>query len=290
MTTEHSPDNPYSSSANVPLDSDGRLDVDIHCIACDYNLRGLSPDDRCPECSTPLEESTARGLLRFSEPQWLKTLASGLEWIIANACLHMVATVATFTVAILSIQLTSGSLESHVASGLSTLFWIAYVVVGVIGYWKVTTPEPNALEEKQPFNARNVARFACIISYLPLILSLSPLHEIAVPAVSDVGWVIGLVGMAAVFLYGVRLAQRIPNHRLVRSTRIVMWGFIASSAANRAVWIWVVFSKPIISFNAVGVISFVAMAFSIWGIVLIIRYHKAFRQQAETASALAHRR
>lgn len=37
---------------------DQTLDVDVHCHQCGYNLRGLSEPGRCPECGTPIAEST----------------------------------------------------------------------------------------------------------------------------------------------------------------------------------------------------------------------------------------
>lgn len=35
----------------------GYIDHDIVCSACGYNLRGLLPDGKCPECGTPIAES-----------------------------------------------------------------------------------------------------------------------------------------------------------------------------------------------------------------------------------------
>ncbi len=39
-------------SPTVALDSAGHVAGDVACRTCDYNLRGLPPDDRCPECGT----------------------------------------------------------------------------------------------------------------------------------------------------------------------------------------------------------------------------------------------
>jgi len=44
----------FSSKASdkLKLDEEGRLDEDIACLKCGYNLRGLPTDDACPECGT----------------------------------------------------------------------------------------------------------------------------------------------------------------------------------------------------------------------------------------------
>ena len=42
-----------------PLYSDGTLAADLPCIGCQYNLRGIRPDARCPECG--LSRPAARG-------------------------------------------------------------------------------------------------------------------------------------------------------------------------------------------------------------------------------------
>ena len=40
--------------------------VDIKCLVCGYNLRGLGRAGRCPECGTPiLEALRARRVVRY---------------------------------------------------------------------------------------------------------------------------------------------------------------------------------------------------------------------------------
>ena len=40
---------PMDKSPTGPLDRDGRLQTDLACLKCGYNLRGL-PEFRRPEC------------------------------------------------------------------------------------------------------------------------------------------------------------------------------------------------------------------------------------------------
>ena len=41
----------------VKYDADGRIDQDLPCLKCGYNLRTLFYDDECPECSTSVHEA-----------------------------------------------------------------------------------------------------------------------------------------------------------------------------------------------------------------------------------------
>lgn len=45
------------------------IDSDLNCIKCAYNLRGLRPCGRCPECGTCIKETiVARSLVRSKPP------------------------------------------------------------------------------------------------------------------------------------------------------------------------------------------------------------------------------
>src|SRR5947209_5364931 len=55
---------------------------DMPCRKCGYNLRGLSTDGQCPECSTPVRLSVSGDLLRYSEPQYVEGLAQGAKLLL----------------------------------------------------------------------------------------------------------------------------------------------------------------------------------------------------------------
>ncbi len=70
------------------LDESGTVIVDTSCRRCSYNLRGLSEEGRCPECGTPVGLSTQGDLLRFADPDWLESLARGLNFILWGVAVH----------------------------------------------------------------------------------------------------------------------------------------------------------------------------------------------------------
>lgn len=48
--------------------SDGRIQGDVFCVRCGYNLRTLPTTGNYPECNTPVIESTMWDWLPFANP------------------------------------------------------------------------------------------------------------------------------------------------------------------------------------------------------------------------------
>src|SRR6266850_7433139 len=69
-----------STDSSVPS-----LDQNIPCLRCGYNLRTLSSDARCPECSAAIYSSLDPTLLRYADPSWTTILAFALGITIAGA-------------------------------------------------------------------------------------------------------------------------------------------------------------------------------------------------------------
>jgi len=79
-------DDPTGALDHVRLDAEGRIDDDLPCIACGYNLRTREPDSTCPECGGTVLQSTARHLLHFADPAWLRRLIWGAMCVILGTC------------------------------------------------------------------------------------------------------------------------------------------------------------------------------------------------------------
>jgi hypothetical protein len=69
----------------IPVDEHGRVDADLPCMSCGYNLRTLSlRDGRCPECSLPVGRSAVGNKLRYCDPAWVRQIGWGFN--LAAAC------------------------------------------------------------------------------------------------------------------------------------------------------------------------------------------------------------
>jgi len=77
----------------LQLDADGRIAEDLYCLECEYNLRTLLPDAACPECGTPIGQSSRGRMLRFCDPAWLRRLTTGINWIAAGIALLLLGSI-----------------------------------------------------------------------------------------------------------------------------------------------------------------------------------------------------
>ena len=76
---------PVACPRIIKLDLAGRIDDDIACRKCGYNLRGLLPDGYCPECAGKISQSLEDDRISFCNPIWVRGLASGTAFIALGA-------------------------------------------------------------------------------------------------------------------------------------------------------------------------------------------------------------
>lgn len=218
-------------TAALMLDASGRLETDVTCRKCGYNLRGLLPDGVCPECATAVGRSLHGDLLRFCDPDWVQKLASGMNWIVAG----IVATVA--------LSCAGGGLAGALSiwrPGDFVLPMIAAQFIGAmilfVGYWRVTSPDPGRVQTENQLAARRLVRGTQIISLAtipltPVLGASSTLIRATITIARTIVWIVGLLALS---IYARQLALRIPDDKLARSTRIVMWGFTLVAALTAA--------------------------------------------------------
>ncbi|MCC7407760.1 MAG: hypothetical protein IT442_06785 [Phycisphaeraceae bacterium] len=141
---------------SLPLDPDGRLDADIPCVECGYNLRAADPAGRCPECGTPIKRSVPGDLLLLADLTWLARVDSGLDCLMKSAFMITFLAVSLYSVFLLSGDhfnyydwfnrvFHSGLVLALCLGSLSVLVWL-------------TSPEPLPAKQTPLFSARSVAR------------------------------------------------------------------------------------------------------------------------------------
>jgi hypothetical protein len=262
----------------VTYDADGRIDMDLPCRKCGYNLRTLRDDRQCPECGASIHDSARLAWLCQHDPAWLRRLATATVWIaIAMTCfapmplLFMWAVVWPSTV-------------HGLPFGTALLMVIAGYVAGLVGFLRVTTPPHRGGIRRS--RVRRVARWTMAAGLASLPLSLLMPHAYVVT-----WWLGGCillleVGALAMLAYACALAAKIPEARLVKQIRIVSWRFalcfLLAQLGTVLLWIDDRLGLPFASYAALSVLL-VAVAtglfvLSIWTLPLLVWYRHRFRE------------
>lgn len=213
---------PISPTDYLVLDANGRLDQDAACISCGYNLRGLDPDSVCPECASPIGLSVHGDFLRYSDPAWVERLASGMNWIVGAMLLGFV-----FGIIGAGLGAVIKGPKGVIAEMLPSL---AASAVGLVGYWRVTEPDPRRLNP-QNLSARGIARNCAVIAFALGILQTALRQDLPTlfGILAVVSGLVGVVFAFAMFIYARSLALRIPDKKLASRTRFIMWGYVVAT-------------------------------------------------------------
>ncbi len=266
--------------ADIPVDANGRIDIDLKCVSCGYNIRGLLRDGVCPECGTATARSCGSNHLQFSRPEWVEQLASGMNWIVA-----------AIVIAVLGGLATQAAPPTGPYLAIVILLQIAVPLTSVVGYWKLTTPEPRLPDDPREETLRQVARWSvmgnAVLTVSGLGISGAPTAVSAVFGV--VAGVVAIVQTLSIFLYARRLALRIPNADLAKQTAIVMWGIVITTGAGA-----LLLTVALLVASTAGVtmvplatagcgVGLGFLVFGLWSLLLIDRYRRNFKEAARLA-------
>ena len=221
---------PLSTSAAAKLDAAGNVAVDVACRRCGYNLRTLPSVGKCPECGTAVGRSLHGDLLQFSDPEWVEKLAGGMNWIVASIIIGFFSGI----IAIIVGTVLGGFNNPNIVNTAVAVAQLGFGAIGLIGYWKVTTPDPAKLEPESPASPRTIVRMAKVFNYAaaPIAQTLMIPATLIALAISTVSGIVGIVAIFAIFLYARVLALRIPDDVLARQCRTVMWGLAIMSVGS----------------------------------------------------------
>lgn len=293
------------------LDDQGRLLDEMSCRKCGYTLRGLRLEGVCPECATPVGRSVRGDLLRYSDPEWVESLARGMNWIVFGIVAGVVMGCVGGGFA--------GAMGGAVGpAGLLIMLGVSLGVsmVRLYGYWTLTTPDPAIVEPESGLTVRGYIRFAQVVDCISVILQqvvMGFLPTLLAFVLFTATQLISVAGSWCVCIYARRLALRIPEEPLARSTRTVMWGFgitllvvvvgggamailntVGPAAASAPALATTYSVGPATLGMGPGASAFFAascfvmalfVVFAIWSLRLIDRYRKAFHQAAADARA-----
>lgn len=261
----------------------GSLGADIPCRKCGYNLRGLNVEGKCPECGTMVGLSVSGDLLRFSDPEWVQGLGSGVRLILWGVVVMIVAMAAGVVLTLMREKLL-GSLMTLGAQGLS-----------LAGWWILTRPDPSGIGEDRYGKARQIIRIGLIGGmvgsgcYIVAQDSIGYEQDTAL-IIHFVGQILALVGLVAQLQYLKKLAVRIPDDGLKERAGFLQhalgWTYGVSMAGGMAMMVLAKMKKPqssmMVGFGCgAAIVGMVMLVFWIMFLVMIGKFGKRFKEQAE---------
>jgi hypothetical protein len=267
--------------------------ADVPCRKCQYNLRGLPADGKCPECGAPVRLSIRGTLIRYSDPAWIDTLRRGINCIMIGV---LTAILGYFAGACLSRGV-GNSIPSILLSLCSSVLLVA-------GGWFLTAPDPGGVGEDAYGTSRKVIRVTLAIRVASDLIGFAETTGTFPPDVRRmmvlIGFIAsagGVVGWVATLNYLSKLADRIPDDWLAQRAQFLMYAIGICNGIFVAIIGFIALSVgpgrgPSPS-SAMGSIMGLACIMIIAGIALLIFYvmylslldklNKQLKEQAELA-------
>lgn len=268
------------SPSTIPL-VEGRLAADIPCLTCGYNLRSLAPDNQCPECGSPVDASLRGNYLRFANPDWVATLASGMNWIVASVVISMAPYFLLWAI----VRFT----PAQSIRSIQAIFLLPQTL-SLVGHWKLTTSDPSQTEPADSILT------LCIRIAVAAAMLLDLLYYVASSS-AGLDWLRAIrflcfltdvaTHVPAMLLAG-RLAKRIPSPSLVTQFTWLLRGYVIWAVGSIAysVTILILDSSP----SSLGLVIPFATALSIaylllglWMLLVFYRFRRAMNKVAREA-------
>lgn len=230
--------------AGMELEAAGggaRVEGEVRCLNCGYDLRGLAREGACPECGAAVADSLRGNLLRYASAEYLKTLHTGVFLVQASIIVQIVGTLGM--VVVVAATVGAGAMVATLAEHAITLLLSAAALMSVAGWWMFSSPNPAETGEDRGVTARQVVRATVVISALGTIAN-QVAGVVYVPAPGAVGaggampsdlvgmaiaatGVISTIAWAVWFFAAMRylrwLAPRLPDVRVYERAKLMMW-------------------------------------------------------------------
>lgn len=261
--------------------------VDLQCIQCAYNLRGLATDKLCPECGTPIERSRRGDLLNDADPDWLKKLRLGVSVKVCSMVLVVVLPIA------LGILIRAGLIRAGLGMYIAVFFLGNWMQAG-LALWAsilITTRERRIRAGEDSIILRRTIRLCAAVGFAGAVLQ-NPIVTINLDpqfAMMDRFCSLGiLVAAIGELVYLRRFALRIPKKRLAKSTQILTWALAITTGLAVTDRLAPVVFYDGRSLRFLWEIAMIAMVLcSLWYVFLLLMYINAFKQAEMKARAFA---
>jgi len=192
------------------------IELDIPCVGCGYDLRGLQSDGRCPECGLSIERSLHGDWLGVADRDWIDTVRLGIA-------LGM-----PYLLVYLAFLLVGGKDASITEAPMRASMLLALWLLAIGAIWLMTSKEPYPAPAERVCSLRWLIRFFLVVC---LLAQLGPdgsmeFHTGVGPVQLELEQSGALIALIAVWVVAMpfylrRIARRVPDHGLVnRLTRI----------------------------------------------------------------------
>ena len=210
--------------------------TDVPCRSCGFNLRGLSPDGRCPECGAAVARSIRGDHLIYSDPAYLDGLRQGILCILVSAIIQCSLILIGIMVGIVIVigvandWFTMTSTPPMLAVGPDYLM-IPFVMLALYGWWKFSSPDPAVQSGDRGDRPRRIVRATTAILVVATMLNVAmKSFAISTPSVQPysegIETIHGLTFITQFFaslLYIMWLAPRIPSPEIRKTAKRYLW-------------------------------------------------------------------
>ena len=269
------------------------LSIDVPCIHCGYNLRGLVPGGMCPECGHAIDEALRGDLLRFANPDWLRKLRLGIALQLWGIGLGII------------LGAIGGGLVAGGVIGPQFIPWVQFIgiAIGLWGTFALTTREPREALQDEGASVRTVLRTTACLNPVAHMMHICAdlIPDVALQVAGIVGVFLGPLQNVFFLVYLRRLAARVPDDKLYRSSSrliyvgAVCYGLFAAAAA----YMFVQFNAgalpppgaaaggppvlPMVLTGVMGVLGLVLLVLFLWYVRLLSKYRKVLAEQVRLA-------
>ncbi len=274
------------------------ISENLLCIGCGYNLRGLNEAMNCPECGKPVSQSPQSNLLHYCDPGWLEKIRLGVSVKLWSFLIFFVQ------------SLVLGSLIPvfSLPSSIGRVFSIAFGAINLWSTFLITTQEPSISLGETSVTLRKTVRICAIIGFFGAYVG----SGVQGGVFSSISYLIaGATGLAEIaaacgeLIYFRRFATRIPDEKLAKSTKYLLWTATICVACSSVIGMVLAIISggqaqpsgiatqpaapptPGATLMAAGCYApFVLFVLFPWYVFLLLKYCKAFKAAAEQARTL----
>lgn len=292
----------------------GTLEIDISCMRCGYNLRGLAVDGQCPECGALVSASLNADRLMFADPNWLSGIARGLTVILSS----LVSGVGLFVCvsvgpviwealgyAPLGMRTVVHEFEGGRATGTYNVFQDmnslitppVFSSVMMLGVYMSTRRDESEGASRIGRRRRRASRVLAILCGLVALAPLFLFDQVKIlvhkmpmgirvgPAMPnlrnflDLAWIISLSLVVPVFFYWLAsVAGRIPDVRLVQWCRRLGFLYATLTVVAFTLLVFLTLQTRVLGIEPFVFVQVGFVANVIGIVVLIVAYRRTMRK------------